>query len=304
MRSHGAIWAFQRKYGPQRGFPPISARPLVRSLALPWPPPFTIVVWVRQIPITATTACTPCLAQSCDRVKPERRAISSASTQAWPARCSGMELVLPSANPLAVGETRSRCGTRLPACLYHRSFPCSIPLLLLSLRTPSQSTGPSNTFVIRQSQRLNVFTTNDLNYPTRPVIIALAHRQSTSTLPPPISSYSFPTCSWTVSVSCRLSHSSLFGLVRLSVYASREAICRITLSNNAGNFVLDHRIKHFDHFQHTSPCLPSEASQPPSRSRPSVPTRRTRRGMLIHPHVSPSINTDTSQSIHCRISPQ
>jgi hypothetical protein len=89
---------------------------------------------------------------------------------------------------------------------------CSSSLVAHSI---SIKTGPSNTFVIRQSQRLNVFTTNDLNYPTRPVIIALAHRQSTFTLPPPISSYSFPACSWTVSVSCRLSHSSLSRLVRL-----------------------------------------------------------------------------------------
>jgi hypothetical protein len=121
-------------------------------------------------------------------------------------------------------------------------------------------TGPSNTFVIRQSQRLNDFT-NDLHYPTHPVDIALALRQYIFTLPPPISSHSFPACSWTVSVSCRLSHSSLSRLVRLPVYASREATFRITLSNNAGNFVFDYSSKHPTPFNtHHHACHQKRAS--------------------------------------------
>jgi hypothetical protein len=128
----------------------------------------------------------------------------------------------------------------LPACLYHTPFPCSIARLFLPLRTQLSQTGPSNTFVIRQSQRLNIFTTNNLiSYFDSSVPTVLTFRLSVNT-----ATARFIHSSPRLQLDCiHILPSlapSLFRLVRPSVYASREATYWIISSNNAGNFVFDH----------------------------------------------------------------
>ena len=78
-----------------------------------------------------------------------------------------------------------------------------------------------------------------------------------------------------------------------------------SFSTNAGNFVVEHsNHKHTQTSISTTLCLRSEVCQPLSRSRPSVPTRRTRRGPSMLTYTRPRLHTDFSQSIHRCLSPK
>ena len=137
---------------------------------------------------------------------------------------------LPCANPLsiAVGETRSRCGARLPAYLYHWPFPCSIPLPSPSV-AHSSSINPAplvrlllDTPEVKHLQP-RVASTTKLQYlPFKPFATAPYHHR------PP--KHSFPAC---LQLDCirilpPLAHVS-FQTRTTIVHPTQQAIYRITI---------------------------------------------------------------------------